>query len=65
MSNYEELKKKVEELNPDLIKFDLGNNTAGTRVRKQLADIKRTCQKMRDEVQATRTVRKEEWKKKH
>lgn len=57
-THYEELKKQVDDLDNDLIKFGNGNHAAGTRVRKQLATIKRTCQAMRNSIQEQRSERK-------
>ena len=58
MNLYDKLQKQALDLHIDLGKFANGNHAAGTRVRKQLAEIKRTCQAMRNEVQDTRIARK-------
>ena len=52
MKNYENLKAILAGMEPDMIKFyDKGNHAAGTRLRKQLQDLKRACNEMRGEIQ--------------
>jgi hypothetical protein len=52
MKNYENLKAILAGMEPDIIKFyDKGNHAAGTRLRKQLQDLKRACNEMRGEIQ--------------
>lgn len=58
MEKYEALGKIVADMKEDVEKFYGGNNAAGTRIRKQLQDLKRACQAMRDEVQEVRKSRK-------
>jgi len=58
MQKYEALKNVVAAMEEDVAKFYNGNNAAGTRVRKQLQDVKRACQDMRNEVQEIRAGRK-------
>ena len=58
MELYEQIKKQVADLDGDITKLANGNHAAGTRLRKQLANIKRTCQGMRNHVQEIRRGRK-------
>ncbi len=52
MSRYTELVELVQTFEKDFIKFyDKGNKSAGTRVRKQMAELKRKAQDIRIEVQ--------------
>ena len=52
MKNYENLKAILAGMEPDMIKFyDKGNHAAGTRLRKQLQDLKRAANEMRGEIQ--------------
>ena len=52
MSRYDDVKKLVEDLEPDFDKFyNKGNKTAGTRVRKGLQDLKTLAQDIRVEIQ--------------
>jgi len=51
MSNYENLKTLVEEMEADVVKFyDKGVKSAGVRVRKNLQEIKNLSQTMRLEI---------------
>ena len=51
MSRYDDVKKLVEDLEPDFDKFyNKGNKTAGTRVRKGLQDLKTLAQDIRVEI---------------
>jgi hypothetical protein len=47
----EKIEEQLELLKVEWAKFERGNKSAGTRARKVLQDIKRTCQEMRDRVQ--------------
>lgn len=60
MQKFEALKTMVNDpqFSLQVEKFNKGNQAAGTRVRKYLADIKRACQAMRNEVQDIRMERK-------
>ena len=52
MSRYTELVELVQTFEKDFIKFyDKGNKSAGTRVRKHMAELKRKAQDIRIEVQ--------------
>jgi hypothetical protein len=52
MKNYENLKNILAGMEPDIIKFyEKGNHAAGTRIRKQLQDLKRAANDMRNEIQ--------------
>ncbi len=50
MQEYENLKKLVEEADSDIKKADGGNKAAGTRVRKQMQQIKQAAQVVRNKV---------------
>ena len=47
MQQYEALKKLIEEIEVDVQKAEGGNKAAGTRVRKQMQDIKQMAQNVR------------------
>ena len=47
MQQYEALKKLVEEIEVDVNKAEGGNKAAGTRVRKQMQEIKQMAQNVR------------------
>jgi hypothetical protein len=52
MSRYTELVELIQTFEKDFIKFyDKGNKSAGTRVRKHMAELKRKAQDIRIEVQ--------------
>ena len=50
-SLFDELQDKVNDCQADLTKFVEGNNSAGTRVRKAMQEIKKLAQFVRVEVQ--------------
>ncbi len=50
MQEYEDLKRLVAELEEDMRKAEGGNKAAGTRVRKQMQEIKNTAQEIRKRV---------------
>ena len=47
MEAFDRLKAIVAEAEQDLIKAEKGNKAAGTRVRKEMQDIKKACQDIR------------------
>jgi len=47
MQEYEDLKTLVVEIEADVSKAEGGNKAAGTRVRKQMQDIKKAAQAVR------------------
>ena len=49
---YDEMKAEFKNSVEDMEKFCDGNNSAGTRVRKAMQNIKNLCQDVRTEVQA-------------
>jgi hypothetical protein len=53
---YYVLREMVTELETDIIKFASGNNTAGTRIRKTMQDVKNAAQRIRIAVQEERTL---------
>lgn len=48
---YYALREMVTELETDIVKFASGNNTAGTRIRKTMQDVKNAAQRIRIAVQ--------------
>lgn len=50
MEEYETLKRLVAEIEEDLRKAEGGNKAAGTRVRKQMQDVKQTAQAIREKI---------------
>ena len=48
----ENIERQLHEAAEDAIKFDQGNNSAGTRVRRAMQNIKGLAQQVRLEVQA-------------
>ena len=48
MQAYEDLKTLVAEIEADVNKAEGGNKAAGTRVRKQMQDIKKAAQNVRN-----------------
>ncbi len=56
---FEELKKFVENMETDLTKFvEKGQAAAGTRLRKDLSELKKMAQDMRNQIQDIKTERK-------
>jgi archaellum component FlaC len=52
MSKFEELKSAISQVETDYKKIsEKGNASAGTRVRKQMQEIKKICNDIRAEVQ--------------
>tara|TARA_R110002074_G_scaffold224749_1_gene396226 strand:+ start:171 stop:359 length:189 start_codon:yes stop_codon:yes gene_type:complete len=49
---FDELQNVINDCQGDVTKFVDGNNSAGTRVRKSMQDIKRLAQDVRTEVQS-------------
>ncbi len=56
MQAYEDLKTLVVEIEADINKAEGGNKAAGTRVRKQMQDVKKTAQAVRNTVLELRTT---------
>ncbi|MBU1260284.1 MAG: histone H1 [Planctomycetes bacterium] len=56
MQEYEELKRLIDEAESDIKKAEGGNKAAGTRVRKQMQQIKQAAQAVRNKVLETRAV---------
>lgn len=50
MQEYEDLKKLVAEIEADINKAEGGNKAAGTRVRKQMQQVKQAAQAVRSRV---------------
>lgn len=55
MQEYENLKTLINEIEEDIRKAEGGNKAAGTRVRKQMQDIKNLAQDLRKKVLELRT----------
>ena len=50
-STFDELQDAINDCQSDVTKFVEGNNSAGTRVRKAMQEVKRLAQDVRVEVQ--------------
>ncbi len=62
MQEYETLKRLVAEAEEDIRKAEGGNKAAGTRVRKQMQDIKNAAQDVRVKILDMRGSEEEEAK---
>jgi hypothetical protein len=56
MQEYENLKVLVAEIEADVSKAEGGNKAAGTRVRKQMQDIKKAAQAVRNKILELRSA---------
>jgi len=56
MQEYEDLKSLVADIETDINKAEGGNKAAGTRVRKQMQDIKKASQALRNRILEIRSV---------
>ena len=56
MQEYENLKVLVAEIEQDVSKAEGGNKAAGTRVRKQMQNIKKAAQVVRSKILEIRSV---------
>ena len=56
MQAYEDLKALVVEIEADVNKAEGGNKAAGTRVRKQMQEIKKAAQEVRNSILEIRTA---------
>lgn len=56
MQEYESLKVLVTEIESDVNKAEGGNKAAGTRVRKQMQDIKKAAQTVRNSILEIRSA---------
>ena len=54
MNLVQALEQHLEALKGEYEKFERGNKSAGTRARKALQDIKRTCQDLRVSIQGSK-----------
>ena len=60
MSRFTELQELLNSFEKDFIKFyEKGNKSAGTRVRKDMNDMKRKAQEIRKEIQEIKQKAKE------
>ena len=51
-NSFDDLQNAINDCQSDVTKFVDGNNSAGTRVRKAMQEVKRLAQEVRVEVQA-------------
>jgi hypothetical protein len=59
MEKINEIKAMLDDMGKDLEKFySKGQNSAGTRLRKSLNEIRKKCQEMRNDIQNIRQERK-------
>jgi Tfp pilus assembly protein PilE len=59
MEKINEIKAMLEDMSKDLEKFYAkGQNSAGTRLRKSLNEVRKKCQEMRNDIQNIRQERK-------
>ena len=56
MQEYEALKVLVAEIEADISKAEGGNKAAGTRVRKQMQDVKKAAQLVRNRILEVRSA---------
>jgi ribosomal protein S17E len=56
MQQYEDLKRLVAEIEVDVSKAEGGNKAAGTRVRKQMQEIKKASQAVRNAILEIRST---------
>lgn len=56
MQEYEELKVLIAEIEADINKAEGGNKAAGTRVRKQMQQVKQGCQNVRNRILEIRST---------
>lgn len=57
MQQYEQLKALVAEIESDINKAEGGNKAAGTRVRKQMQEIKKAAQDVRNSILEIRSTK--------
>lgn len=61
MEKINEIRAMLDAMGKDLEKFySKGQNSAGTRLRKSLNEVRKKCQEMRNEIQGIRQGRKTE-----
>ena len=56
-SKVQQMQNFINLIKVEAVKFDQGNNAAGTRVRKGMMDIKRMAQEVREEVSAVKSAK--------
>ena len=56
MQEYENLKVLIADIEADISKAEGGNKAAGTRVRKQMQDIKKAAQDVRSKILELRSA---------
>ena len=59
MSAHQDINTALEAYTAEHTKFEGGNNAAGTRARKALAELGKAVKARRNEITATKTARKE------
>jgi hypothetical protein len=58
MESFDKLKQAITAAEEDVAKFDAGNKSAGTRVRKHMQEIKNLAQDVREKVLEVRDAAK-------
>lgn len=58
MNHYANLEAILQHMKDDVDKFEGGNNAAGTRLRKQIQNLKKACNDMRVSIQEVKAGRK-------
>jgi len=59
MSAHDDINKNLEAYMEEHLKFEKGNNAAGTRARKALGELAKAVKARRNEITATKNARKE------
>lgn len=59
MESLNQLKEQFETIINEYEKFNKGNNAAGTRARKALAELAKVCKTIRNEITEEKNTRKE------
>lgn len=60
MSAHDDIKTQLEAYEVENTKFEKGNNAAGTRARKALAELAKAVKARRNEITEVKNTRKEE-----
>lgn len=56
MKSFQDLESLIASASEDAAKFEKGNKTAGTRLRKKMQEIKKLAQAIREEVSETKNA---------
>lgn len=57
MKSFQDLESLIAAASEDAAKFEKGNQTAGTRLRKKMQEVKKLAHAVREEVTATKNVK--------